>query len=220
MKITAEIIRRIAPQCGANAIVVAGALQPAIERFPINTCLRLAHFLAQVAHESGGFVRTRENLNYTPAAILANFNTRKVTRFTPAQAQQYGRTADHPADQAAIANIAYANRMGNRGPESGDGWCARGASWMQLTGMDNHNACAAFFDIVPEKVSFWMAGAGTAMASAWFWHVNNLNRFADVDDIDGVSDAVNIGRKTAAIGDAIGYEGRRFLTNQAKKVIA
>jgi putative chitinase len=220
MIVTAEIIRRVAPQCGSNAAVVAAALQPAIERFEINTRRRLAHFLAQVAHESGGFTRKRENLNYTPAAILATFNTRAVTRFTPAQAERHGRTPAHAADQQAIANIAYANRMGNRGPESGDGWRTRGAGWMQITGATNHNAVADYFGLSRDTIGGWLStDMGAALGAGWFWYVNNLNRFADVDDVDGVSDCINIGRKTERIGDAIGYIERRALTGQAMKAI-
>jgi len=220
MIVTASIIRHVAPQCGANAAAVAAALQPALDRFGITTRRRLAHFLAQVAHEGGGFVRKRENLNYTPAAILSTFNTRTIQRFTPAQAEQLGRTSAHAADQQAIANIAYANRMGNRGPESGDGWRARGAGWIQLTGTTNHHACADFFGIPRDTIGAWLAtDAGAALSAGWFWQLNNLNRFADVDDIDGVSDCVNMGRKTERIGDAIGYQERRFLTIEASKVI-
>lgn len=221
MRISAEVIRRIAPQCGANAAAVAAALAPAVERFGINTRLRLIHFLPQVAHESGGFVRKRENLNYKPEAILATFNTPKVKRFTPAQAQLYGRTAEHAANQQAIANIAYANRMGNGDAASGDGWRTRGGGWMQLTGTTNHNACADFFGIARHSAGEWLStDEGAALSAGWFWHINNLNRFADVDDVDGTSDCVNIGRKTSAIGDAIGYQERRFLTDETRKVIA
>jgi len=221
MQISADLIRRIAPQCGTNASAVAAALGPTIERFGINTRLRLIHFLPQVAHESGGFVRKRENLNYKPEAILATFNTAKVKRFTPAQAEQYGRTAAHAADQPAIANIAYANRMGNGDAKSGDGWRTRGGGWMQLTGTTNHNACADFFSIPRGAVGDWLAtDSGAALSAGWFWHINNLNGFADLDDVDGISDCVNIGRKTSAIGDAIGYQERRFLTDKTRKVIA
>jgi putative chitinase len=220
MIVTASIIRHVAPQCGANAAAVAVALQPALDRFGITTRRRLAHFLAQVAHESGGFVRKRESLNYTPAAILSTFNTRAIQRFTLAQAEQLGRTSAHAADQQAIANIAYANRMENRGPESCDGWRTRGAGWIQLTGTTNHHACADFFSIPRDTIGAWLAtDAGAALSAGWFWQLNNLNRFADVDDIDGVSDCVNMGRKTERIGDAIGYQERRFLTIEALKVI-
>jgi putative chitinase len=144
-----------------------------------------------------------------------------VKRFTPAQAEQYGRTATHSADQQTIANIAYANRMGNGDAKSGDGWRTRCGGWMQLTGTTNHNACADFFGIHRNEIGDWLAtDAGAALSAAWFWHVNNLNRFADVDDVDGVSDCVNIGRKTLAIRDAIGYQERRFLTDEARKVVA
>jgi len=220
MIVTAETIRRVAPQCGTNAAAVAAALQPALERFGVTTRRRLAHFLAQVAHESGGFTRKRENLNYTPSAILSTFNTGTLTRFTPAQAERYGRTTAHPADQVAIATIAYANRMGNRGPESGDGWRTRGAGWMQITGTTNHNAVADFFGLSRETIGGWLStDMGAALGAGWFWHVNNLNRWADLGDVDGVSDCINIGRKTERIGDAIGYIERRALTDQAMKAI-
>lgn len=221
MILTIQQLCLIAPGARQNAVAIVAALNPAMERFGITTRLRAAHFLGQLAHESGDFRAKRENLNYQPHAILSTFNTSKLQRFTPAQAEMYGRTAAHPANQEMIANIAYANRMGNRGPESGDGWRNRGAGWIQLTGANNLNACADFFHIERDAVAAWLCTpSGAALGAGWFWQINNLNRFADLDDVDGMSDAVNMGRQTAKVGDAIGYNDRLMLTQMAKGVRA
>lgn len=217
MNLTIQQLCQVAPGARTSAAVIVAALNPAMERFGITTRLRAAHFLAQLAHESNDFTAKRENLNYQPHAILSTFGK----RFTPEQAEQYGRTPAHAADQEMIANIAYANRMGNGDVASGDGWRNRGAGWIQLTGADNLNACADFFDIPRDTVATWLCTPiGAALGAAWFWHRDNLNQYADRDDVDGLSDAINIGRQTAKVGDAIGYNDRLMLTQMAKQVLA
>lgn len=221
MNLTTSQLCAIAPGARPNATAIVAALNPAMERFGINTTRRAIYFLPQLAHESNDFTAKRENLNYKPFAILETFNTSKVQRFTPAQAEQYGRTADHPADQEKIANIAYANRMGNGDVASGDGWRNRGAGWIQLTGADNLNACADFFHIPRDTVAAWLCTpTGAAMGAAWFWQRENLNALADIEDIDGISDRINIGRATPKYGDAIGFSARLMVTNIAKQVLA
>ena len=91
------------------------------------TPLRLAHFLAQCDHESGGFVRLTENLNYSAAGLLATFGK----RFNGVS-ETYARKPEK------IANRAYADRLGNGNEASGDGWRFRGRSFIQLTGRDNY----------------------------------------------------------------------------------
>lgn len=220
MNIAPEQLRLIAPQAGATVHQIAEALNPALRKFNIDTRQRVSHFLAQLAHESGGFTRTRESFNYTPDAILRTFNTAKTTRFTPRQALDYGRIAQHPANQEMIANIAYANRMGNGDVASGEGFKHCGAGWLMITGKRNQLDCADYFDIEQSVAPQWLRTfTGAAMAAGWFWKTNNLNALADLDDVDAVSDVVNIGRRTDRQGDAIGYNERLLLTQLCKKVL-
>lgn len=220
MNISPEQLRLIAPRAGATVHQISEALTPVLRKFGIDTRQRLAHFLAQMVHESGEFTRTRESFNYTPDAILRTFNTTKITRFTPRQALDYGRIAQHPANQEMIANIAYANRMGNGDVKSGDGFRHAGAGWIQLTGKDNQMRCADYFDIEQSVAPQWLRTyTGAAQAAGWFWNVNNLNQHADLDDVDAVSDLVNIGRRTDREGDAIGFKDRMITTQMVKKVL-
>lgn len=213
MKLTTELLCQAAPRARSRADAIVAALAPAMERFEITGRLRMSHFLGQMAVESGEFTRMRENLNYRPDAILRTFNTPRVRRFTPEQALEYGRTPGKAANQEMIANIAYANRMGNGGVESGDGWRYRGAGWIQLTGADNMRACGDYFGIALEQVPDWLCTPeGAALSAAWFWHTNKINQHADLDNVDGVSDAINIGKQTAKVGDAHGYDQRLLLT--------
>lgn len=219
MQVTAQALRRIAPRAAGTADSVAAALNAAMVRFDIDTPRRVAHFVAQLVHESGQFTRTRESFNYTPEAILGTFCT-KVKRFTPEQAARYGRTGQHPANQEAIANIAYANRMGNGDVASGDGWKHRGAGWIQLTGKAQQIECAMAFGIDPSTAPQWLSTmSGAALSAAWFWHKHGLNAHADLDDVDAVSDIVNIGGRTDREGDAIGYNDRLHLTQLCKKLL-
>jgi putative chitinase len=141
-----------------------------MESFGVNTPLRLAHFLAQCGHESGGFRLTQENLNYSAKGLMGIF---KKYFPTQALADAYARKPEK------IANKVYGNRMGN-GPEtSGEGFKFRGRGYIQLTGKSNY---AAFDAAVPDDIlaNPDLVSTKHALASAaWFWKKNGLNLIAD-----------------------------------------
>lgn len=187
----------------------------------INSVRRIAAFLAQLVHESNGFRTLEENLNYSPAGLMATFNNKKITRFPKILAEEYGRVdgpGGHKANKTMIAAIAYADRMGNGGVDTIDGWKYRGRGPIQLTGRDNYDACgkAIGIDLIkePDRLLEPLIGA---MAAGWFWSVGNstgksLNAFADLGEIDRISRAVN--------GGVNGLEHRRSLYEQALRVLA
>ena len=146
-------------------------------KFQINTPLRLAHFLAQCGHESGGFRVTQENLNYSAKGLMGIF---KKYFPTQALAESYQRQPQK------IANKVYANRMSNGSEDSGDGFKFRGRGYIQLTGRANYTAFGKAIneDIVsnPDVVS----GKYALLSAAWFWSTNGLNRLADTGATDQV----------------------------------
>lgn len=208
----------IAPGAARQADQFLAPLTAAMARFGIDSPARQAAFLAQVLHESVNLTRMTESFNYSPANLMATFNTRAVTRFTPELAALYGRTAAHAANEPMIANTAYANRMGNGSVESGDGWRYRGRGPGQLTGKDNYARCGAALglDLVhhPDLVAQPDVGC---LAFGWFWTRGNpagidLNLLADAGRIETVSRAVN--------GGANGLAERLALTRHALAVLA
>lgn len=209
-KITAAQLAAIMPKTAPRAAALADMLNDTMAEFSINTTARITAFLATVAHESGQLTQFSEGLNYSAEGLLKNFKN----YFTPEQATQYAKQPER------IANRIYANRMGNGNEASGDGWRYRGAGSIQLTGADNQKACARYFGISNNSIGDWLRVTPGAIRSAgWFWMINNVNRYADANDFDGVSDVVNRGKKTAAIGDSIGWPERLAFYNTAKKVL-
>lgn len=146
-------------------------------KFQVNTPLRLAHFLAQAGHESGGFRAVNENLNYGAKGLLGLF---KKYFPTEEKAKLYERKPEK------IANLIYGGRMGN-GPEaSGEGFKYRGRGYIQLTGKDNYKA---FDATVPENIlesPDLVATKYPLLSAAWFWNSRKLNALAD----QGATDAV------------------------------
>lgn len=193
-KLHPDVLREIMSNVGTRAELYAPALEKAMAEFGVTTPLRRAAFLAQVLHETMGLKAMVESFNYTPPAILDTFNTAEIKRFTPAMAQEYGRTDTHGAQQVIIANVAYANRMGNGDVASGDGHRFRGRGMFQLTGRDNYESCGKTLklDLVahPELVETPEVAARSA---GWFWLANGLNALADADDIVTVSKRINGG---------------------------
>jgi putative chitinase len=151
----------------------------------INTPVRQAMFLSQLAHESGNFKFVVENLNYSADALRRVFG-----KYFPTEelANQYARQPER------IANRVYASRMGNGDEASGDGWKYRGRGLIQLTGKNNYASFSMQSDnnalVEPDLV----AQPELAVDSAgWFWTTNRLNQLADTGDVKAVSRRVNGG---------------------------
>lgn len=180
------------------------ALSQLLPDYQIDTPERMAGFLAQCAHESGGFTAIKENLNYRAASLRKTFS-----KYFPTDelAQQYA------GKQQAIANKVYANRMGNGDEDSGDGYRYCGRGLIQLTGRDNYFWYAASLEISPEDASEYMETfEGAAQSACWFWETNNLNQWADKGDILTMTKRIN--------GGTIGLEDRIAHYEHALQVLA
>jgi putative chitinase len=163
--------------------------------YDIDTPQRVAAFLAQCAHESGGFKAIKENLNYRPETLIKLFKK----YFDLSTAQQY---CAMPNKQEAIANKIYASRMGNGPESSGDGYRYCGRGLIQLTGKDNYTRYAQSTEQTVEEASEHLTTfEGCVQSAAWFWEANNLNQYADSGDILAMTKRIN--------GGTIGLEDRK-----------
>ena len=194
MELTKEQLKQLLPK---NPYIDHwhNALSQLLPDYEINTPQRIAAFIAQCSHESGGFTALKENLNYKAATLRKIF-----PKYFPTDtmAAEY---AAKPNKQEAIANLVYANRMGNGPPESGDGYKYCGRGLIQLTGKNNYVAFADSLEISPEEASEYLSTfEGAAQSACWFWETNNLNQWADKGDIVTLTKRIN--------GGTIGLEDR------------
>ena len=171
--------------------------------YEINTPQRIAAFVAQCGHESGGWTVFEENLNYSAKGLMGIFK-----KYFPTEdlANQYAR------QPMKIANRVYANRMGNGPEDSGDGWLYRGRGPIQLTGKSNYMAFAKEmfedWENLFQNPDWVNADREFALMSAiWFWNKNKLNREADAGDIKTMTRKIN--------GGFIGLEDRIKHYNEA-----
>ena len=180
MTLTLEQLKAIMPLARRRAGVFIETLSLAMDESGIDTPLRVAAFLSQVAVESGSLLYMRE----------------------------------------LASGDAYEGRAGRGNTQPGDGRKFKGRGPIQITGRNNYRACSLDLfgdERLLEHPEILEAPLEGCRASAWFWRVNNINRFADIGDIDGVSDAVNRGRKTQAYGDAKGFKERLAFYERAKE---
>lgn len=192
--ITLEQLRTIMPFAGPRAAVFLDPLNSAMEEFGIDTPVRAGMFLANVAHESGSLRYTLEIANGVA------YNGRR----------DLGNTSDQALKIAA-----------EHGTTPGPMW--RGRGLIQVTGFNNYFSCslALYGDplhLIHHPEALELPGAA-ARSAAWFWWQAKLNAVADAGDFDGVCDIINRGRKTAAIGDAIGYDDRASAWSRAQRVL-
>ena len=188
--------------------------------FGIDTPLRMAAFLAQVGHESGGLVHLEENLNYSAEGLANTWPKRyaqidqkglcaknKVGRYLPSTLAL--KIARKPV---LIASNTYADRMGNGSVESQEGWKYRGRGCIATTGKSNYAELTlnTGIDFV-SKPDLLTEPAYALISACFFWKNNNLNRFADKKDILSLSKAIN--------GGIIGLEHRKALYEKACKTL-
>ena len=208
-------------------LVAAGVKDPAkwldavVEtcvEFEINTPQRIASFLAQTAHESGGYTMLTENLNYRAATLAACWPNRFAELGPDKKPKRNEKGALIPTAVAnaiagkpeLIANMVYSSRMGNGPAESGEGWKYRGRGLKQLTGKDNYARCgqALGLDLVGNP-DLLLDPLPAARSAGWFWKANSLSTFADAGDIKGMTKKIN--------GGFIGLEDRQ---RRYEKVLA
>lgn len=199
--ITPELLAAAMGCTASVAHVWANALDDACDTYTIDTPERMAPFIAQLGEESGGLSVLVESLNYTPERLLAVFGERRISA---ENAQRYGRTADHAADQEAVANIVYGGdwgreHLGNTQP--GDGWKFRGRGPIQTSGRYNaarvtmrlrekFNGVVPDFEEQPELLEIPRWGA---LAAADYWADHGLNALADIGNFEGITKAINGG---------------------------
>lgn len=169
---------------------------PSIEtKFEINTPLRLAHFLAQCGHESGGFKLVKENLNYGAKGLRSIFSKYFPT---DALALQYERKPEK------IGNRVYANRMMNGDEASGDGYKFCGRGYIQLTGKENYTNFGKAIGVDLTTNPDLVATQYPLLSAAWFFHKNGLHKIAD----GGATDAVVTSVTKRVNGGIIGLADR------------
>lgn len=187
MQVTLELLHTLCPHTKTS--VLEGYIEPlntVAEYYDMTkNPARLAGFLAQVAHESGGFTAVKENLNYSAKGLMTTFK-----KYFPdeALAKQYERKPEK------IANRVYANRMSNGDEASGDGYRFCGRGLIQLTGRANYTKFAADLGIsIEETVAYLETPNGAVASAGWFWDNNNLNQYCDKGDFVTLTKRINGG---------------------------
>ncbi len=185
-------------------------IDAAMKEYGITAPLDQAMFIAQMGHESAGFTRVVENLNYAAENLVPTFGSHRIT---VQQAAALGRTSTQPANQKVIANLVYGNEWGkkNLGNQvAGDGWKYRGRGLKQITGLSNYRNCgqALKLDLVthPELLELDVYAARSA---AWFYVSHGCLLYSG--DVERVTLIINGGRN--------GLDKRRILFNLAKSVL-
>ena len=194
------------------------AIRATCQEFEINTPQRVAAFLAQTSHESGGYTMLSENLNYKAATLAMCWPNRfavqeqdpnKPGKTRPKKDEKGKYIPTAVANSIAgkpelIANLVYSSRMGNGPAESGEGWKYRGRGLKQLTGKDNYTRCGAALGLdLVNNPDLLLEPLPAARSAGWFWKANNLSAFADKGDLEGMTKKIN--------GGLIGYAQRKEL---------
>lgn len=190
--VTPDLLKKLFPT-NKNCDALCTALCAVLPKYEINTPNRIAAFLAQCGHESGGFTVLQENLNYSAEGLRKIFPSRFAT---VAAAQPYHRQPEK------IANKIYCDRMGNGSESSGDGYKFRGRGAIQLTGKENYsNFAKSIGKSLDETVAYCETLEGAICSAAWFWTTRKLNVCADCGDILSMTKKIN--------GGTIGLEDRK-----------
>ena len=202
--LTARLLKQVFPLC-ADPAGWTQVLNPALEKYQINTRARLCSFLAQTGYESGQFNRLVESLNYT--------TPQRLMKVWPKRFPDAASAIPYVGNEEKLANFVYAKRLGNGDSASGDGFRFRGRGIIQITGRSNYAAAGREFhiDLIadPDRL---LTQETAALAAAWFWNSHGLNALADdrTDDND-LEDFTEITRRIN--GGTVGLKERLLAFN-------
>lgn len=201
MNLTESSLAKMLPR-NKNIGPLLEAFNAVFSKYDINNVNRVAGFLAQCGHESVDFTVLKENLNYSADGLNKIF---------PKYFKNAGRDATgYARNPEKIANVVYANRMGNGDTASGEGWKFRGRGAIQLTGKDNYSRFATSLGkSLDETVEYVETLQGAIESACWFWKANKLNDVCDNDDVVLMTKKIN--------GGTIGLEDRKkhYVHNKA-----
>ena len=193
--VTLDLLTHVCPHTKSS--ILEGYLEPlttVAEYYEMNANpARLAGFIAQTAHESGGYTTIKENLNYSAKGLMGTFK-----KYFPSEdiANQYAKKPER------IANRVYANRMSNGDESSGDGYRFCGRGLIQLTGRANYTKFANDLGMsLEETVAYLETPNGAVSSAGWFWDNNKLNQYCDSGDFVTLTKRIN--------GGTIGLEDRK-----------
>ncbi len=200
--LTVEELRQCCPQAADDIVAAIVANQATLERAQINTPLRLSHFLAQCAHETGGLTIIREDTSWTPRQMCALWPGRFKTALDP-------RILACRGDPQRLAELAYGGRQDLGNVAEGDGWEYRGGGLLQITGRAAYHAAGLGIGIdlegMPEMIEDPVISLNAAV---WYWNKHQCNRFADRNYGRAVGNAINRGNPYSR-HEPIGYAGRQ-----------
>jgi putative chitinase len=166
---------------------VYNQLDSIIDKYDINTVLRMSHFLSQCSHESNNFKVTKENLNYSVDGLLKTF----PKYFTRDTAKLYARKPQK------IANIVYANRMGNGNNESNEGFKFIGRGYLQTTGKNNYKELSDYLGINLIEKPELLEKEYALLSAVFYFKKNNLLPLCDngatIKDITILTKSINGG---------------------------
>lgn len=204
-----EQVERLAPACGAAYRAAMAIGQPVLDYYGVTAnALRVAHFFAQVLHETGALTLQFENLNYSAPRLREIW----PTRFRPRGPYKASRYAHRPQK---LANLVYGGRLGNVAP--GDGYLFRGRGLLQLTGKDGYAHATTLLRAVWRAAPDLTREPDAVVSAAWClqvaaaeWQARGCNDAADQDDVALVTRLIN--------GGSIGLAERIVWTEKTRAV--
>lgn len=205
----------IIPACKPVASAYIAPINAVMQKYGITTKARVAAFVAQIGHESGYLLRQAENLNYTtPERLTAMFRSGfDLDRDRQIDPEEVEFAKSYLRKPEKLANRVYANRGGNGGESTGDGYRYRGRGPIGLTFRENYRACGTAIGLdleqYPELVETPIIGMLTA---GWYWDTRGLNALADAGRFDEIGQRINGGNNGAL--------ERQQLHAAAKKVLS
>lgn len=206
MKITPELLTKTLNIPAERSMIWATHINDVCTKYSITTKNAVAMFIAQCAHESALFTRLIENLNYSSEGLAKVWKN----RFADGEGKPNALAKSLHRKPEAIANIVYANRMGNGSTESGEGWKYRGRGIIQLTGKENYQnlSTAVKIDFVnhPELLE---SPEYAVLSAGWYWNSRNINKYADLGDYVTVTKLIQ--------GKDLGLKERTELFEKIKK---